>query len=375
MLLKLWKEGSGPCMQVLHFAFGFGSFIGPLIAKTFISEEQDSQAGSGLGQETDTSSGSQFGWAQNQTDTSSGSRFGWAYWIVSLLFLPTMLAYAFYAVKYDSFKFLCKKSLQSDDHKSDTSGDEATEDKEMDKIGMVSLNDGQSSASSDVISDELKESLSFRFAVIFLLCLFIFLYVGMEAAYGNWIFTVVVTGGLDFSKSQGTIIQSLFWGTYAFTRLFSIVLALLNIKASVMMTGNLTGSLIATVIMISFPHNATAIWIASAVLGMSYASIYPTTITWMCETIEVTGTATSFLVTAGILGEITIPSVVGAMVAEVATDSLFYFTFVAISISASFIAVLFTISYLESRKKSLQNVQEETKLLKVNGSSRQAPMP
>ena len=359
VLLKLWKEGSGPCMQVLHFAFGFGAFMSPLIAKPFISKEQDNQTGSGWGED----------YGRNQTDTSSGSRFEWAYWIVSSLFLPAMLAYAFYAVKYECVKCLCKKpqrSLQPDDHKSDTSGDEATEYKEMDKIGMVSLNNGQLSASSDVISDEPKESLSFRFAVIFLLCLFIFLYVGMEVAYGNWIFTAVVTGGLDFSKSQGTIIQSLFWGTFAFTRLFSIVLALLNIKASVMMIGNLTGSLIASVIMISFPHNATAIWIASAVLGMSYASIYPTTVTWMCETIEITGTATSFLVTAGILGDITIPSVVGALVAEMPTDSLFYFTFVAVSISSSIIAVLLTISYLESRKKSLQHVQEETKLLLKN---------
>ena len=361
MLLKLWKEGSGPCMQVLHFAFAFGAFIGPLIAKPFISEEEDSnnttnQTGSGWGQE----------YGQNQTDSLSGSQFGWAYWITSWLFLPTMIAYAFYAVKYDFARCLRKKpqsTSQPDESDSSGAGEEEAETKETDEAAeLVLLNDDASDSgielsttSADVekqtSAGAKKETLSFRLVVISLLCLFIFLYVGLEVAYGNWIFTVVVTGVLNFSKSRGTIIQSLFWGAFAFTRKLSILLAFLNIKASVMMTGNLTGSLIATFIMISFPHNATAIWIASAVLGMSYASIYPTTITWMCETIEVTGTATSFLVTAGILGDITIPSAVGALVAQIATDSLFYITFVGVVISASIIALLFTITYLYRRKQ------------------------
>ena len=368
MLLKLWKEGSGPCMQVLHFAFAFGAFIGPLIAKPFISEEKDrvnttNQTGSGWGQE----------YGQNQTDTSSESQFGWAYWISSSLFLPTMIAYAFYAVKYEFVRRLCKKpqsSPQSNDHEQQDSNEEEAEDGVTDEvsgeIALIPPNDdvrGSSvespatSADAEVVMQSptsagaKKESLLFKVTVICLLCIFVFLYVGMEASYGTWIFTVVVTGVLNFPKSRGTIIQSLYWGTFAFARLFSILLALLNIKASVMMTGNLTGSLIATIIMISFPHNATAIWIASAVLGMSYASIYPTTITWMCETIEVTGTTSSLLLSVSAIGLITIPSPVGTLVAQVAADSLFYVTFVGVSISAFFIAVLFTITYLHNRKQ------------------------
>ena len=39
---------------------------------------------------------------------------------------------------------------------------------------------------------------------------------------------------------------------------------------------------------------------------MSYASVYPTTMTWMSETVEATGIATAILVTGRTLGDIAI---------------------------------------------------------------------
>ena len=45
MLMRLWGEKVGPCMQVLHFSFALGTVIAPLISKPFISEEKASADG------------------------------------------------------------------------------------------------------------------------------------------------------------------------------------------------------------------------------------------------------------------------------------------------------------------------------------------
>ena len=39
MLMRLWGDKVGPCMQMLHFAWALGAFFAPLISKPFISEE------------------------------------------------------------------------------------------------------------------------------------------------------------------------------------------------------------------------------------------------------------------------------------------------------------------------------------------------
>jgi nitrate reductase NapE component len=366
-------------MQLLHFSFAFGAFVAPLIARQFISEMKEKDSNS-----TSQSSGwdhinDSMEWGHNNTvqEHSGGeSLFRVAYWILSVAFVPTLLANGFFVIKYDLLGFLRRKRQASQENEPvNEKEEERDEQKEgQEEIGMngnkeLHLSPTESSenercVSSDgthdprnVLQDTVpdqstaatmtkKKSTAFKIGIVVILALFMLVYVGMEVAYGSWIFTVVVTGPLDFSKSQGAVIQSLFWGTFSFIRLFSIVLALLNIKASVMITGNLSGSLVASVIMVSSPHNATAIWLASAVLGMSYASIYPTAITWMSETVEATGATASILVTGGIIGDVSIPAIAGALVYKVSPDSLFYLTFAGTLISTILMLLLFILAHI-----------------------------
>ena len=371
--------------------------MAPLIAKRFISEElEDSSnsttpnhSGSAWGQDNGSYTGIE--WGHNGTEQEQGSEFQVAYWIASSIYIPALLAYGFYAVKYDILRVCQRRKLASsssqenivmhgdeEEEEEEEEGEKGTEGEEEEgrekielrPIGNVSashsLDDSQGNpqnrdTSSSPTSDQqsnpganaaMKQSKLFKFGMVSLLGLFVLVYVGLEVAYGSWIFTVVVKGFLDFTKSQGTVIQSLFWGTFAFTRLFSVILAFLNIKSSLMLTGNLTGSLIASIIMVAFPHNATAIWLASAILGMSYASIYPTAITWMSENVDTTGLAASILVSGGIVGDIVIPAAVGGLISKVSPDALFYATFVGVIISASLVALLFWLAFLHKKRQA-----------------------
>lgn len=378
MLIRMWKDKSGPCMQLLHFSFAFGAFMAPLIAKQFISAQQDTSNSTAIMPVTNQTGSS---WAhgsgdsimRNTSDTNiDDSQFKIAFWISSSMFIPTLLAFIFYTIRYDIMRHFSKKTVTITNPSNsattvfnnvfdEENDDDEIEPGEVDEQGQLSQlvfrEDGpdlQASASPDsnVSSDKTKnQPLYFRALILILLCNFMFLYVGLEVAYGSWIFTVAVTGSLELSKSQGTVIQSLFWGMFAFARLFSVLLALLNVKASVMMAGNLTGSMVASIIMISFPHNAPAIWLASAVLGMSYASIYPTGVTWMSETIEATGKATSVMVTGGIVGDITVPAAVGGLIAKTSPDALFYATFVGVTVCSGIVALMFLTANIHKKRQ------------------------
>ena len=35
VIMWMWGDKSGPCMQFLHFAYAFGAFIAPLISNAF----------------------------------------------------------------------------------------------------------------------------------------------------------------------------------------------------------------------------------------------------------------------------------------------------------------------------------------------------
>jgi FHS family Na+ dependent glucose MFS transporter 1 len=382
-------------MQILHFCYAFGAFIAPLVARQFISgvEEDDSNStnstsldalhypGSGCCQNNNSME-----WSHNSTELEQDNEsfFRVAYWIVSALFVPTLLAMGFYSIKYDILGVLHRKenNVLSDDILTQDEDEEEREngEEEVEVIDLVPRSRKSSGLSVDangVLSDERKEtsldgsqpltprhqstmtkglSVCLRNSVVVVLATFLLVYVGMELAYGSWIFTVVVTGPLKFSKSQGAVIQSLFWGTFSLVRLFSVVLALLNIKASVMMVGNLSGSLIASVIMVSFPHNAPAIWLASAVLGTSYASIFPTAMTWISETIGASGAATSIVITGGIVGEVSIPAITGALLYKVSPDVLFYMTFVSSITSSIFMGFLLLLAHLYKKEVRSVNI-------------------
>ena len=370
MLIKLWRDKAGPCMQILHFCFAFGTFVAPLVAKQFISDPSEqavnvTNVSLGCGEVlnstlsveqkidslmldeismnnltecflkiNNTCSSLPMDSPLTVTDNctiefkdNSFPTYSWAYWIASTFYIPSLIAFIYFAATKELSQKCCRKKQFVV-----TEGDESTSDKEK--------------------KDDKTNKQAFWFiAVMFaLLFVFLFFYVGLEVAYGSLIFTVAVTGEVNFTKSDAAILTSLFWGTFAFVRLFSVLLAMLKVRSSVMMAGNLSGSFLAGLILVFYPHDPTAVWIGSGVLGASYASIYPTTMTWMSENTVATGKATSVLVAAGTLGDISIPSITGVIISRVSPDMLLYITFGGVLISAAVVAVLFLVTCLYNRK-------------------------
>ncbi len=376
-------------MQALHFCFAFGAFIAPLVAKTFVTEQSEEDLLSVNATDynvsfscEDTLNGTLsidqkidllmldeikvddisscldkiYSTCHNLTATSVitvtnnctliygdvfTSNFAWAYWIAGTFFVPSLIAFIYFAVSKDFSKKCSKRNN--------------VEISEEDKDSKKNNNNTSS-----------KQAVWFLVIMFTLLFIFMFLYVGLEVAYGSLIFTVAVKGELGFSKSNAAVLTALFWGTFAFARLFSVVLAVLKVRSSVMMACNLSGSFLASLILVFYPHDPIAVWIGSGVLGASYASIYPTTMTWMSENTEASGKATSVLVAAGTLGDISIPSIVGIVIAKVSKDSLLYITFGGVIISVLVVALLFLVTCLYNRSRRKGHNRSRRRGVKTN---------
>ena len=265
------------------------------------------------------------------SNTDPSTDFKYAYFIAASLFLPALIAFIYYSFRQECIGRCCTKLKVA-----------------RRKSAHVLKNINALSSEKKIN----KPPLSYTIVLFTLLFSFLFLYVGLEAGFGSLIFTVAVKGRLCFAKDTAAVLQSVYWGTFCFTRMFSVIFAILQVRASVMIGGNLFGSFVASLIMIFYIDNAMAIWIGSAVLGMSYASIFPTVMTWMSENAKATGKATAVLVTAGTVGDITLPAVMGAIVAQVSPESLFYFTFVGVIISAGTAAIMFLTACLQKQRQS-----------------------
>ncbi len=380
-------------MQILHFCFAFGAFVAPLVAKQFVAEPSEDFDVLSVNESVsfpcedvlnETISFDQkfdlimldkfdvgnisvcFDNVQNVCYNLTGSslmtvvenctliyednqygvipNFAWAYWIASSFFVPSLIAFIYFAFTKEFSKKCCRRRKT-----------EISKDSE-------GFTKGPNNASST-------QPIWFLFVTFALLFIFLFLYVGLEVAYGSLVFTVAVKGDLDFSKSDAAVLTALFWGTFAFARLFSVLLAVYKVRSSVMMICNLSGSFLASLILVLYPHNAIAVWIGSGVLGASYASIYPTTMTWMSEHTVATAKASSILVAAGTLGDISIPSIVAVIIAKFSKDLLFYITFGGVLISSVVVAILLLVTCLYNRfsKRSKKKISVEViKYKKLN---------
>ena len=246
------------------------------------------------------------------------SQFGWAYWISAMILIIPLLAFIYFAVRYNITDYCNRKKGISQE-------EETTEDTD-DQVLFKDLS--VTYANSREFTPRTYKYPAFIFLFCFMLC-----YIGSEHSYGSLVFTYVVKGRLQFDKQTAATLTAVFCGLFAFAKNFSVILALLKVRSSVMMTMNVSGSAVAILILLILPHNHIAIWITSALLGASFASIYPTTMTWVSEHLPVSGKTTAAIVTGGNLGDILIPSGIAALVGNVNPEYFVYCIFVLIVLS------------------------------------------
>eukprot|EP00731_Ephydatia_muelleri_P000124 Em0001g124a len=352
VLLRLWRTGSGPSMQLLHFAFGVGALLAPLLAEPFISTiPQDpltnltcSQMNVSAGLDGfntsclsrlfgESCADSPDGNHSNHTfsasnctmsfDGTASLRFAYAYLLGASTFVLPLIAFTYHSVRSEfGHCYQRRDSLQ-------------------DPVPGVHSKD-----------HPLVERPHLLFKITFFpgLFLFICLYCGMETSFGNLIFTFAVEN-LDFTKKDAALLNAVFWGTFTVGRFAAIFIAYTKVPSSVVITVDTVGSTLSLLVMAVVPGNAVVVWVGTAALGAFMASIYPTTMFWLSEQVEVSGKAVAVITTGATLGDMTLPLTAGALIAQLSPSALIPFALVG---TAAYMLVGFLlqlVTFSERRRK------------------------
>jgi FHS family Na+ dependent glucose MFS transporter 1 len=216
-------------MNALHFFFGVGAFISPLVV--------------------------------GQAILRSGG-ITWAYWLLALLILPSAL----WVLRLPS---PAKETAAKDDPAGQT-----------------------------------------NYLLVGLIVLFFFFYTGIEAGMGGWTFTYATSLGMP--EEMAAYLNSAFWGALTLGRLLSIPLAARFRPRSILLS-DLAGCLVSLAIILLWPGSPLAIWIGVLGVGLSIASVFPTTLSLAERRMVITGQMTGWFFVGASAGAMFLPWLIGQL--------------------------------------------------------------
>ncbi|XP_064634021.1 uncharacterized protein LOC135491960 isoform X2 [Lineus longissimus] len=163
-------------------------------------------------------------------------------------------------------------------------------------------NNGPIAQSYNLHHLQQRDSIGFKVQIILLLFLFNFIYVGMEVTYGGFVMSFAVDY-LKWDKSDGSFVTALFWGSFALTRLLSIVAAKCLRPTVMLIVDLLITSVSLLALLLTVNTNDLSMWICTALLGIGMASFFPTMLSWAERYINMTGKITATLIIGAALAQ------------------------------------------------------------------------
>ncbi|XP_076371221.1 sodium-dependent glucose transporter 1A-like isoform X2 [Tachypleus tridentatus] len=283
--LHLWGKESGPYFQALHFTFGVGTLIAPILAEPFLMPANETNGTSEAINLTDPS----LFWKlqtnlteKNNTELEQNTYFeghnGFQIFGIEYAF-AIIGAFTFVVFILFFIAFVIKKSDVTD---------------QMEK------EEGSQSV-----------GLQFTLMVLAVSVVFMICYAGLEVTYGQMIATFAVVGPLKLSKSKGSFLTSVYWGSYTFARGMAVFVSM-KLSSLVMLVIDICITLGATSLLVIFSASSEEVlWLGSGLLGIGLASMYPSMISWVERYIVMTNKVTSTFIVTTSLGEMIAPLVVG----------------------------------------------------------------
>ncbi|XP_059085443.1 sodium-dependent glucose transporter 1-like [Tigriopus californicus] len=184
------------------------------------------------------------------------------------------------------------------------------------------------------------------FSMLTSLCLFFFVYVGLEVGYGSFVSTFgVLSLSLSLSRSQSALVSTFFWSGIALMRLLACFITL-RIPPMGLMGMNLILTVTASGMLVIWGQTS-AQWLAciSAILGLGLATVFATTFTWLGKMMVITNRMGAMFSIAGSIGADIFPLIFGQIIGLDPS----YFQFLIFG-SVMACLLLFALAYQLARK-------------------------
>ncbi len=164
---------------------------------------------------------------------------------------------------------------------------------------------------------------------------FIFLIVATEVSVGAWIFTYAIKSEI-LSNVQAGLLTSLFFGAFTLGRLLSIPIAK-HLKPEKLLPILFAVGLVFAILLISFgSQSALLLRICTLGFGFALSAAFPSSLSYISEHIQMSGTFTSWIFIAANLSALTIPALIGVFADSFGLMSIlvaFVILFLAVNIS------------------------------------------
>jgi FHS family Na+ dependent glucose MFS transporter 1 len=159
-------------------------------------------------------------------------------------------------------------------------------------------------SSSDIHKDT-------NWTFIFFAILFFFFFVGVELAFGVWIYNYSLARSVADDQSAAYL-TSLFYGVYTFSRLLVIPLAVRFDNKKILLL-SLSGGVVCFVLMLFSPAVSWLIFAITVGIGLFLAPVFPLTITLIEKKSGLTGKVAGLLQVGMVLGSMIFPWTMGQL--------------------------------------------------------------
>jgi FHS family Na+ dependent glucose MFS transporter 1 len=261
LLLWLWGDRVEPFMQAMHFFFGLGAFVSPLLVEAAI-------------------------------ERTGGIAPAW-----SLLAAGLVLAGA------PLLPF---------------GGPSKPAPKASSEVEMATAAAADSEAGAPAEAPAAGAAESRRRSFIALVGLVLALYVGAEVGFGGFCFLYAVDA-FAWTPLQARLLNSGFWGALAAGRLLAIPLST-RFSPRQLLVADFVGSIGAALCFLALPAGSETEpatpalpWATTLFFGLSMASVFPSALTYAERVTPVTGRVASMFVVSAAFGEMLLPLCIAAL--------------------------------------------------------------
>jgi len=278
LCLDIWQgfDDSGPFMHSIHFAWGFGAFMAPLVAENFLMSKSLLENSTDIKTNTTTN---QLSLQNGSTVENSGYGIDILYPILGVFTVLVSTGYLAVALKDRQ----CGKTVEVNSYK------------------KIPSNEKEKSNNSMII--------------IFILA-FLFLYAGMEVLYGTYLATFSVQSKLQLSRKIGARVTAIFWGSFTTMRFLAIFVAVKLSPSGTLIFSFILSVVGSTLLAIFGQTSVETLSIFTAFMGVGMAPIYASSMLWMDQFMKVTNKIGGLMTVAAGVGMDSFPLFLGQFIAD-----------------------------------------------------------
>lgn len=304
-ILKLWAKECPPFLQALHFCYGIGSFVAPLITGPFLKEVLEEQSVANVSALNEN-------FSANFSTTST--KFYPRPQDIDLI-VPFSVSGTFATLVSIALLFLYIKHRETEEHpsRSDNSGRSVT------------------------ITRRLNEKV--RMVVIILTSTFLLFYMGIEQTIGHLLPTYAHDGPPGVSKETAAHIAALFWVTYTCFRLVAIILSAF-LGMEMMLAFNTIGTIIASIILCVAQTSVPAFWLAAALMGVALSSTWGSTFGFLEYHFALSAKIVATLTVGAAIGSSCTPALIGYLMGLKITIFAWFPLFLSIITAFLFLSIV-----------------------------------